>query len=63
METIVGIYGVIGDLGILVITFGIMIGIVRLAEHLGITFNLRQGTYHDVKYHKQDHKQDLKGQQ
>jgi hypothetical protein len=57
METIVGIYGVIGDLGILVITFGIMIGIVHMAERLGITFNLRQGTYHDVKFHKQDHKQ------
>ena len=63
METTIGIYGVIGDLGILVITFGTMIGIVHMAERLGITINLRQGTYHDVKYHKQDHKQDHKDQQ
>jgi hypothetical protein len=63
METIYGIIGTIGDYAILPIVCGIMIGIVHMAERLGITINLRQGTYHDVKYHKQDHKQDLKDQQ
>ena len=57
METTIGIYGVIGDLGILVITFGTMIGIVHITERLGITINLRQGTYHDVKFHKLDQDQ------
>jgi hypothetical protein len=63
METTYGIAGMIGDLGILLGICGIMIGIVHMGERLGITINLRQGTYHDVKFHKQDHKQDHKGQE
>ena len=58
METIYGIVGMIGDLGTLLGICGIMIGIVRIAERLGITINLRQGTYHDVKFHKQDQEQE-----
>ena len=54
METTYGIIGMIGDLGILLGICGIMIGIVRMGERLGITINLRQGTYHDVKFHNPD---------
>jgi hypothetical protein len=54
METIVGIIGTIGEYSILPITFGIIIGIHHIATKLGLTFNLRQGSYHDVKFHKQE---------
>jgi len=54
METTYGITGMIGDLGILLGICGIMIGIVRIGERLGITINLRQGSYHDVKLHNPD---------
>ena len=54
METIVGITGVIGDYATPLIAFGIMIGIVHIGIKTGIMFNLRQGTYHDVKFHKLD---------
>ena len=54
METIFGTTGMIGDLGTLLGICGIMIGIVRIAERLGITINLRQGSYHDTKFHNPD---------
>ena len=57
-ETIYGTTGLIGDLGTLLGICGIMIGIVRIGERLGFTINLRQGSYHDIKFHKQNQEQE-----
>ena len=57
METITGTFGVIGDYVIPLIVCGIMIGIAHIGIAKGIIINLRQGTYHDVKFHKLDQDQ------
>ena len=58
MEIIIGITGVIGDYVTPLIVCGIMIGIVHIGIAKGIIINLRQGTYHDVKFHKLDQEQE-----
>ena len=52
MEAIVGIYGVIGDYVTPLITIGIIIGISHMGIKSGLIINLRQGSYQDLKLHK-----------